>query len=92
MGFVPYPLVRYGIRRLNQQGRVAIMYLHPWELDPSQPRVTAASWLAKFRHYHGIERVEAKLNRLLADFRFGSIRDVFYSSKTGRYELLPPKE
>lgn len=86
---LPYPLVRWAIRRMNQQGWPAITYLHPWEIDPHQPRVPQASWLAKFRHYHRLDQTETKLRRLLSDFKFGSIREVFWSPQTQRYELVP---
>jgi len=86
---LPYPVIRWAIRQLNQEGKPAIMYLHPWELDPYQPRVSHASWLARFRHYHQLEHTETKLKRLLSDFRFGSIREVFWSARTQRYELDP---
>ena len=87
--FLPYSFIRWGVGCLNRQGHVAIMYLHPWEIDPHQPRVTDASWLAQFRHYYQLEKTESKLERLLSDFRFGSIRDVFFSPQTQRYELVP---
>jgi polysaccharide deacetylase family protein (PEP-CTERM system associated) len=86
---LPYPLVRLAIQQLNAIGQPAIMYLHPWELDPEQPRVPQASWLAKFRHYHQIEQAESKMRLLLGDFQFGSVRDVFWSPRTQRYELVP---
>ena len=87
--FLPYPVIQQAVRHLNRAKRVAIMCLHPWELDPHQPRVRQASWLAKFPHYHRVEQAELKLKRLLSDFQFGSIRETFWSPKTQRYELAP---
>ncbi len=70
---LPYWWTRTGIRRLNEkEGRPAIVYLHPWEVDPKQPRL-AGSPLSRFRHYRNLEETEARLRRLLADFRFGPI-------------------
>ena len=86
---LPYGVVQRGVRQLDRRGVRAIMYFHPWELDPDQPRIASASWLAKFRHYHQLDRMEEKLRRLLSDFRFGSIRDVFWSATTGQYEIVP---
>jgi len=86
---LPYPLIRLAVQQHNHIGQPAIMYLHPWELDPEQPRVPHASWLAKFRHYHQLDQAETKLRLLLQDFQFGSIRDVFYSPRTRRYEIVP---
>lgn len=63
------------LRRLEGEGRRAAFYLHPWEFDPDQPRVDAP--LAKrFRHYLNLGRTTARLDALLAAFRFGSMRAV----------------
>jgi polysaccharide deacetylase family protein (PEP-CTERM system associated) len=86
---LPYPLIRLAIQQFNQIGQPAIMYLHPWELDTEQPRIEHASWLAKFRHYHQIDQAEPKMRLLLQDFQFGSVRDVFWSPRAKRYEIVP---
>ena len=52
-----------------------MFYLHPWELDPGQPR-PPMPWRCRFRHYVGLAQEAAKLSRLLASFRFGTARDV----------------
>lgn len=70
----PYALTRSLMRRCNAQGRPVIFYLHPWELDPGQPRVAGMSWSTRFRHYNNLERTEARLERLLNDFPFTSAR------------------
>ena len=85
----PYRFTRRAIQHLNQNGYPVIMYTHPWEIDPEQPRVHQASWLAKFRHYHRLDQTKVKLNQLLTDFRFGSIREVYWSAETQRYEIVP---
>jgi hypothetical protein len=66
---LPYPLVRLGLRRANRAGIPAVVYLHPWELDPSQPRIPVR-WRHRFQHYVNLDRAEAKLKRLLSDFQF----------------------
>ncbi len=69
----PYGLTRRALRHLNgREGAPAIVYLHPWELDAEQPRL-AASAKARFRQYTNLSRTEARLRRLLRDFRFGPI-------------------
>jgi polysaccharide deacetylase family protein (PEP-CTERM system associated) len=88
---LPYTFLRWAMRRLNARGQRLITYFHPWEIDPEQPRVHDASWLARFRHYHQLDGTEEKLRRLLSDFRFGSFREVFWSSRSGRYEILPQR-
>ncbi|HXG02819.1 MAG TPA: XrtA system polysaccharide deacetylase [Candidatus Binatia bacterium] len=67
---LPYPLVRRAIGHLNRrEERPAMVYVHPWEVDPEQPRLPAGP-LTRFRHYVNLDRTEAKLDRLLADFAF----------------------
>jgi polysaccharide deacetylase family protein (PEP-CTERM system associated) len=71
---LPYWWTRWGIGRLNQlESCPAIFYLHPWEIDPGQPRLPAG-WLTRFRHYRNLHRTEDRLRRLLRDFRFDTMR------------------
>ena len=72
---LPYAWTQRGIRRLNAEGRPSIFYLHPWEIDPDQPRIPS-SVLTGFRHYANLASTERRLQRLLSDFRFGPVRDV----------------
>lgn len=88
---LPYSFLRWTMEQLNAQGQRVITYFHPWEFDPGQPRVSQASWLSRFRHYHQLEYAEEKLRRLLSDFQFGSFHDVFWSETTGRYEVEPQR-
>ena len=70
----PYAVTRWLMRRCNRQGRPVMFYLHPWEVDPEQPRVRGLSWSKRFRHYNNLEKTERRLERLLADFSFTSAR------------------
>ena len=71
----PYGLSRWGLASINRRElRPFVFYLHPWEIDPAQPRVSA-SWLSRFRHYTNLGKCEQRLRRLLAEFRFGTARD-----------------
>ena len=66
----PYQLTRFSLSRINRiEGQPFIFYLHPWEVDPEQPRIRAG-WLSRFRHYTNLSRCEERLRRLLGDFRF----------------------
>ncbi len=72
----PYPFTRFALARLNRsEGQPFIFYLHPWEIDPEQPRIPAGL-LSTFRHYTNLSRCEARLLRLLRDFRFTTVREV----------------
>jgi polysaccharide deacetylase family protein (PEP-CTERM system associated) len=80
---LPYWVSRAWLRRVNAvDGKPCIFYFHPWEIDPQQPRFREASPLAKFRHYLNLERTEARLRRLLADFAWGPIAHVFLEQPT----------
>jgi polysaccharide deacetylase family protein (PEP-CTERM system associated) len=75
---LPYWVSRAWLRRVNEvDGKPCIFYFHPWEIDPQQPRFREASPLARFRHYLNLERTEARLRRLLADFAWGPVAHVF---------------
>jgi len=70
---LPYWWTRWGIERVNrQEGRPAVFYLHPWEIDPEQPRLRAGR-LGEFRHYRNLRRTELRLRQLLTDFRFETV-------------------
>jgi polysaccharide deacetylase family protein (PEP-CTERM system associated) len=73
---LPYAWTRWGIARLNDvEHRPAIFYLHPWEIDPEQPRLSG-SRLSQFRHYRHLDQTEHRLRTLLQDFRFAPMADI----------------
>lgn len=79
---LPYAWTRWGIGRLNRlERRPAVFYLHPWEIDPDQPRVRVR-FLSRVRHYSNLAKTESRLRRLLRDFSFGPLGEVL-----GRVEL-----
>ncbi len=73
---LPYWWTRWGISRVNRlEGRPAVFYLHPWEIDPDQPRLPAGR-LGRLRHYRNLDQTEARLRQLLTDFRFDAVDTV----------------
>ena len=75
---MPYPLYRQALRRFVQRdSRPAVFYFHPWEIDPGQPRVPAASRMSRFRHTVNLSAMEGRLARLLSDFAWGRMDRVF---------------
>ena len=73
---LPMSYVRWGMRRVTgSEGRPAMLYVHPWEIDPGQPRLDVGR-LARLRHYHGLAGVEQRLRALLRAFRFDTVRSV----------------
>ena len=78
---LPYALSRWMLRRVNRvDGQAGIFYFHPWEIDTEQPRISGISMKTRFRHYVNIPRTQARLNRLLADFRWGRMDEIFLGS------------
>lgn len=74
----PYPVFRYLFRNASGFGkRPQMFYLHPWEIDPGQPRYNNASWFSRFRHYTNLDRCYGRLEKLLQDFRFGTVSDSY---------------
>ncbi len=72
---LPYSLTQSGLRRINREGHPFIFYLHPWEVDPEQPRIKAR-WLSRFRHYTNLDQTEPRLRKLLGEFKCGTVSSV----------------
>jgi polysaccharide deacetylase family protein (PEP-CTERM system associated) len=72
----PYLLTRRGLGAVNRAGRPFVAYLHPWELDPDQPRLRPGR-LRAFRHYVNLHRTEKRLARLLRDFSMTTLSEAF---------------
>jgi hypothetical protein len=68
----PYAVSRalFGLAARDGAG---IFYLHPWEVDPEQPHAADISLLSRFRHYNNLDRCLPRLERMLGDFRFGTV-------------------
>ncbi|HEX7027649.1 MAG TPA: XrtA system polysaccharide deacetylase [Gammaproteobacteria bacterium] len=72
----PYCLTRHALKTINKRDKVPFMfYLHPWEIDPEQPRIPAGL-LSRFRHYNNLGRCRERLEKLLDDFTFSAVGDV----------------
>jgi polysaccharide deacetylase family protein (PEP-CTERM system associated) len=73
---LPYAWTRWGISQVNRREMMpAVFYLHPWEIDPQQPRLSAGR-LGRFRHYRNLDATESRLRRLLDDFAFGTVQSM----------------
>jgi polysaccharide deacetylase family protein (PEP-CTERM system associated) len=75
---LPYGLIRAALRQCERLRFAGTFYIHPWELDPNQPRF-AVPWPTRLRHYGGLARTERRLERLLSEFRFTAVRDTVAS-------------
>lgn len=78
---MPYGLSRWMLRRVNHSDQLpAVFYFHPWEIDSEQPRIPGISAKTRFRHYVNIHHMEARLHRLLGDFRWGRMDELFLAN------------
>ena len=69
---LPYGFSRWAIRQVNRrEGRPAVFYFHPWEIDPGQPRVPNAPLKSRLRHYTNLEGMAGKLRQLIDEFHWG---------------------
>lgn len=84
----PYALTRRSLASTNRRGRPFVFYLHPWELDPEQPRLAdRTTRLGRFRHYVNLDRNPAKFRRLAGDFRFGTLSESIAAWRSTHPEL-----
>lgn len=74
----PYAVTRAAFRQFERAGQPGMFYIHPWELDPDQPRLPVGL-VTRVRHYRGLDRTLPRLERLLSDFRFTSVARRFGS-------------
>ncbi len=72
----PYWFTKYALKSYAKEKQMPFMfYLHPWEIDPSQPKIDA-SWFSRFRHYNNLRKCKQRLTNLLSDFEFTTVADV----------------
>lgn len=86
---LPYGFSKWAIRQVNGEGRPAIIYFHPWEMDPDQPRVAAAPLRSRLRHYSRLSAMEGKLRKATEDFRWGRI-DQILRDERAKALAFPP--
>ena len=82
----PLSVTRWAIRRLHAEGQPAVVYLHPWEFDPEQPRIQNASLRSRVRHYLNLTQTETRLRQLLQDFQFAPMNQVFAAHLNPKHE------
>ena len=75
----PYPLFAAGARAIARRGAYNF-YLHPWELDPDQPRVSGIPWSYRFRHYHNLGATKRRFAKLVTRFPFEPLRNLIGAS------------
>lgn len=86
---LPFWWTRRSVQQLNEsEGRPAVFYLHPWEIDPDQPRIEAGR-IASFRHYRNLRLTEPRLRSLLSEFRYGTVSDVLAAHLASTHAAAP---
>lgn len=83
----PYFLTKLGLNSVNKEGMPFVFYLHPWEVDPAQPKIENISRSTRFRHYVNLNKTEDKLARLLKGFKLGRIDLVLESLELPLIEI-----
>lgn len=81
---LPYQFSRWAVRQVNAEAQSAIIYFHPWEIDPSQPRVANAPLKSKLRHYTNLSVMAPKLERLIGDFAWGRVDEIVADMQAAR--------
>ena len=77
----PYVFTRWALNRVNNRSNEFVFYIHPWEIDESQPVIKSAGFATKFRHYNNIGKCKLRLEQLLTDFKFDTLASVLESKK-----------
>jgi polysaccharide deacetylase family protein (PEP-CTERM system associated) len=79
---LPYRVSRWAMHRVNRRdGQPCVFYFHPWEVDPDQPRPEGLGLKTRVRHYLNLDRMEPRLTRLLQDFRWGRMDQIFLGAR-----------
>ncbi len=77
---IPYPIFRRGVQRILNSGTPYVFYIHPWEIDPGQPRVQGIRRSYAFRHYVNLKACEQRWQQLLGDFQWTTVRELIERS------------
>ncbi len=86
---LPYAFSRWAIRQVNrEEGRPAVFYFHPWEIDPDQPRVPGAPVKSRLRHYTNLKKMAPKLRDLVGEFAWGRM-DMIAHREAALVEEMP---
>jgi len=77
---IPYPVFRRGVRRILRSGTPYVFYIHPWEIDPGQPRMTGLRRSHAFRHYNNLGRCESRFASLLSEFAWTTVGELLHAA------------
>ena len=78
---LPYRVSRWAMKHVNtKDGESCVFYFHPWEIDPEQPRQAGISRKTRFRHYLNLRHMKSRVERLLGDFSWDRMDNIFLSN------------
>src|SRR5262249_4743021 len=84
---LPFWYTQWSLRRLaHDDGRAIVVYFHPWELDPDQPRIQARM-KSRFRHYTNLQEMEPRLRRLMRAYPFQTFHDLVSAGLTSHQHI-----
>ncbi|MGH9195277.1 MAG: DUF3473 domain-containing protein, partial [Acidimicrobiia bacterium] len=83
---MPYAVMKKAVQRINREGKPALLYFHPWEIDPEQPVLGGLNPLFKARRYLNLDKAENKWRALLSDFAFAPVGEVFQQEINGEWD------
>ncbi|MBO6739731.1 MAG: DUF3473 domain-containing protein [Phycisphaerales bacterium] len=72
----PYPLFKRGVKKILNTNNPYVFYIHPWEVDPGQPRVEGLKRSHRFRHYNNLDRCDARFDDLLKSFSWRPVGEL----------------
>jgi polysaccharide deacetylase family protein (PEP-CTERM system associated) len=73
---IPYPVFKRGVAKILKDGGPYVFYIHPWEIDPGQPRMSGLKRSHAFRHYNNLDRCDARFAAILSDFQWMPVGDL----------------
>jgi hypothetical protein len=72
----PYPIFKRGVKKILNSGNPYVFYIHPWEVDPGQPRVDGLKRSHRFRHYNNLDRCDARFDDVLKSFTWRPVGEL----------------
>jgi polysaccharide deacetylase family protein (PEP-CTERM system associated) len=72
----PYPVFKHGVKKILKAGTPYVFYIHPWEVDPGQPRIDGLKRSHRFRHYNNLDRCDARFDDLLQSFTWRPVGEL----------------
>ena len=83
----PWWLSQHCLRQLNQQNQPFVFYVHPWEVDPDQPKLSSGTAMSRWRHRVNLQTTQPKLEKLLQRFEFSTLQQLVSDATSSHHQL-----